>query len=126
MQSQSICTETANQIGALPPAYATRDAGARAEVIAQANGYLATMLVRLRAVAPAADQGDDGRMTQEWLGDWQTYLGDRQNYVGGPGRRPRRPVLRRRRRTGGQVTEPIDFFAKDNEMENCVTPGDLA
>ena len=116
---------TANQIGALPPAYATRDAGARAEVITQANGYLDTMLVRLRAVAPAADQGDDGRMTQEWLGDWQTYLGDRQNYVAALADDPeaRFFVSEKDKR---QVTEPIDFFAKYNEMENCMTPGDLA
>lgn len=122
---QSICTEAAGQIGALPPAYATREAGARAEVIAEANGYLDTMLIRLRQVAPAADAGNDGRMVQEWLGDWQTYLGDRQKYVVALEDDPKARLLVSEK-DKRQVTEPIDFFAKYNEMENCMTPGDLA
>jgi len=125
VQFQSICTDAANQIGTLPPAYATRDAGARAEVITQANEYLDTMLVRLRAVAPAADQGEDGRMTQEWLGDWQTYLGDRQNYVAALADDPQSRFLVTEK-DKRQISEPIDFFAKYNQMENCMTPGDLA
>jgi hypothetical protein len=124
-QFESICTETAGQIGALPPAYATREAGARAEVIEEANGYLDTMISRLRQVAPAADQGNDGRMIQEWLGDWQTYLGDRQNYVAALADNPQARFLVSEK-DKRQITEPIDFFAKYNEMENCMTPGDLA
>jgi len=124
-QFQSICTDAANQIGGLPPAYATREAGARAEVIAEANGYLDTMLVRLRQVAPAADAGNDGRMVQEWLGDWQTYLGDRQKYVVALEDDPKARFLVSEK-DKRQITEPIDFFAKYNEMENCMTPGDLA
>lgn len=124
-QFQSICTDAAGQIGALPPAYATREAGARAEVVAEANGYLDTMLVRLRQIAPAADSGNDGRMIQEWLGDWETYLGDRQKYVVALEDDPKARLLVSEK-DKRQITEPIDFFAKYNEMENCMTPGDLA
>jgi hypothetical protein len=124
-QFQSVCSETAAQIAGLPPAYSTRDAGARSEVIAEANGYLDAMLVRLSAIAPPADSGEDGRMIQEWLGDWRTYVGNRQAYVLALADDPnaRLLVAEKDRR---QVTEPIDFFAKYNEMENCMTPGDLA
>ena len=124
-QFEAICTDAAGQIAALPPAYESRDAGARAEVIAQANGYLDTMIFRLRQVAPAADTGDDGRMIQEWLGDWQTYLGDRQRYVVALEDDPHARFLVSEK-DKRQITEPIDFFAKYNEMENCMTPGDLA
>jgi hypothetical protein len=124
-QFESICTDTAAQIAALPPAYATREAGARAEVIEEANGYLDTMILRLRQVAPTAEVGDDGRMIQEWLGDWQTYLGDRQNYVAALADDPQARFLVSEK-DKRQITEPIDFFAKYNEMENCMTPGDLA
>jgi hypothetical protein len=124
-QFEAICTDAAAQIAALPPAYESRDAGARAEVIAQANEYLDTMVFRLRQVAPAADTGDDGRMIQEWLGDWQTYLGDRQRYVVALEDDPNARFLVSEK-DKRQITEPIDFFAKYNEMENCMTPGDLA
>lgn len=124
-QFESICTDAAGQIGALPPAYATREAGARAEVIADANGYLDTMVVRLRQVAPTAEVGNDGRMIQEWLGDWETYLGDRQKYVLALEDDPKARFLVSEK-DKRQITEPIDFFAKYNEMENCMTPGDLA
>jgi hypothetical protein len=124
-QFESICTDAAGQIGALPPAFATRDAGARAEVVAEANGYLDTMLLRLRQAAPSADSGNDGRMIQEWLGDWQTYLGNRQDYVTALKDDPKARLLVSEK-DKQQITEPIDFFAKYNDMENCMTPGDLA
>jgi hypothetical protein len=124
-QFESICTDAAGQIGALPPAFATRDAGARAEVVTEANGYLDTMLLRLRQAAPSADSGNDGRMIQEWLGDWQTYLGNRQDYVTALKDDPKARLLVSEK-DKQQITEPIDFFAKYNDMENCMTPGDLA
>ena len=125
MQAQAICTDAANQLAALPPAFESRGNTARAEVIAEANADLDTMLVRLRQIAPAADTGNDGRMMQEWLGDWQTYLTDRQNYVNALADDPKARLLVSEK-DKRQITEPIDFFAKYNEMENCMTPGDLA
>lgn len=126
-QAQEICTATAAQLAELEPAYASRDASARADVIARANDDLAAMIVRLEAIAPSAESGNDGRMIQEWLADWRTYLGDRQRYVAALASDPeaRFYVSEKDRR---QVTEPIDFFAgrANEQMTNCVTPGDLA
>jgi hypothetical protein len=125
VQAQAVCTDAADELAGLPPAYDSPDAGARAEVIAEANGHLDTMLVRLRQIAPSTESGNDGRMIQEWLGDWQTFLGDRQNYVQAlaADRHARFLVSEK---DNQQITEPIDFFATYNHMENCVTPGDLA
>lgn len=126
-QAQAICTVTAGQLDDLQPAYASRDAAARADVISQANDDLAAMLVQLEAIAPSAESGNDGRMIQEWLADWRTYLGDRERYVEALESDPeaRFYVSEKDRR---QVTEPIDFFAgrANEQMGNCVTPGDLA
>lgn len=126
-RAQEICTVTAGELAALEPAYRSRDAGARAEVIAEANVALAGMLDQLDAVAPSADSGNDGRMIQEWLADWRTYLADRERYVGELADDPeaRFYVSEKDNR---QVTEPIDFFAgrANEDMDNCVTPGDLA
>ncbi|HEY6531333.1 MAG TPA: hypothetical protein VIY72_03460 [Acidimicrobiales bacterium] len=125
-EANAVCTTAANRLAELAPAYETRDAGARAEVIETANGYLAEMLVGLSAIAPAADSGNDGRMIQEWLGDWRTYLADRELYVVAlqEDAGARFYVSEKDNR---QVTEPVDFFAgRANDMPNCVTPGDLA
>lgn len=124
-QAEPICAEAASAIDELPQAYETREAGARAEVVAAANGELAIMLSRLDAIAPAATDGDDGRMINEWLGDWRTFLGDRERYAQALETDPeaRMLVTEKERR---QVSEPIDYFAETNFMPNCATPGDLA
>ena len=123
--AQVICTDAAGIISALPPAYSSPDAGARAEVIQQSNAALTIMLARLAAIAPSADQGKDAAMVQEWLGDWQTFMGDRERFVVALETDPyaRFFVTMKDRR---QVTEPVDFFARYNDMPNCETPGDLA
>jgi hypothetical protein len=123
--AQVICTDAAGIISALPPAYSSPDAGARAEVIQESNAALTVMLARLAAIAPSADQGKDAAMVQEWLGDWQTFMSDRERFVVALETDPdaRFYVTMKDRR---QVTEPVDFFAKYNNMSNCETPGDLA
>jgi len=125
-QAEAICTVTASQLAALEPAYETRDSGARAEVLEEANGDLAAMLAQLTEIAPSADSGNDGRMIQAWLADWRTFLGDRERYVvalqADAGAR-----FYVSEKDGRQITEPIDFFAeRANDMPNCVTPGDVA
>jgi len=126
VDANAVCTTTAAQLAELPPAFATRDAGARADVIEEANQDLAVMLQGLSAIAPPTESGNDGRMIQEWLVDWRTYLNDRELYV---------VALQNdadarfyvTEKDGRQVTEPIDFFAgRANDMPNCMTPDDLA
>jgi hypothetical protein len=123
--AQLICTDAAGIISALPPAYSSPDAGARAEVIQESNAALIVMLARLAAIAPSAEQGKDAAMVQEWLGDWQTFMSDRERFVIALATDPdaRFYVTMKDRR---QVTEPVDFFARYNNMPNCETPGDLA
>lgn len=123
--AQVICTDAAGIISALPPAYSSPNAGARAEVIQQSNAALTVMLSRLAAIAPSAEQGKDAAMVQEWLGDWQTFMVDRERFVIALETDPdaRFYVTMKDRR---QVTEPVDFFARYNNMSNCETPGDLA
>jgi hypothetical protein len=123
--AQSICTESAAVISALPPAFASPNSGARAEVVAQANIELALMLKRLDAIAPVVDGGKDPKMISDWLADWHTYLGNREEYAVALQTDPK-ARLYVATKENQQITNPIDFFATYNKMENCKTPGDLA
>jgi len=125
VQAQSICTDAAAEIDALPPAYTAADAPARADVIMTANESLRTMLRRLATTAPEATANNDGRMINEWLTDWRTYLGDRDRYVDALEADPTARFYVTEKVKGQQITKPIDFFAKYNDMPNCMTPGDL-
>lgn len=125
-QAEPICAEAMTAIDALPPAYANRgDAGARADVVAAADRSLATMLDRLDALAPSTTSGSDAAKVTEWLGDWRTYLGDRQSYASRLAQDPGARMLVTEK-DSRQISEPIDYFAKVNDMPNCATPGDLA
>ena len=90
-------------------------------MVTQANDELTTMLSRLDGLAPAADADQDGRMVQEWLGDWRTYLGDRERYAAALRDDPTARFLVTEK-ASQQITKPIDFFATYNDMANCVTP----
>ncbi|CAB4923476.1 unannotated protein [freshwater metagenome] len=125
VQAQAICTDAAAELDVLPPAYTAADAPARADVIMTASESLRTMLRRLGASAPAADASNDGRMINEWLTDWQIYMGDRDRYVAALEADPSARFYVTEKVKGQQITKPIDFFAKYNDMPNCVTPGDL-
>ena len=125
VQAQAICTDAAAELEVLPPAYTAADAPARADVIMTASESLRTMLRRLGASAPAADASNDGRMINEWLTDWQIYMGDRDRYVAALEADPSARFYVTEKVKGQQITKPIDFFAKYNDMPNCVTPGDL-
>lgn len=122
--AEDICTRSATVIGALPPAFASPNSGARAEVVASANIELALMLGRLDAIAPT-DGGKDATMVSQWLTDWHTYLGDRETYAVALETDPK-ARLYVSTKENQQITKPIDFFATYNKMENCMTPGDLA
>ena len=123
-QAQQICTRTAGVIAALPPAYASPNATARAGVIDRANAALGDMLDQLDAIAPP-DQGRDGTMIHQWLTDFRTYLGDRVTYANALREDPNAHMLVTEK-AGQQITEPIRFFATYNHMDQCVPPGDLA
>jgi hypothetical protein len=123
--AEPICAATMLRIDDLPLAFETPGNVERAAAVAEANGYLAQMLDQLEAVAPPADGSDDARMVAEWLTDWRTYLGDRVAYADRLATDPdaRLLVTEKERR---QITEPIDYFSRVNDMPNCASADDVA
>jgi len=120
-----VCAATKTKLDALPKAFESPDNVARAKVVAQSNVLLRDMVAQLAPLAPTQDR--DGRMTQEWLGDWSTYIGDREDYAS---RLATDPTARFYESTKSSATEqiskPIDRFAYVNDMDPCDTPQDMS
>ena len=124
-QAEPVCAATKAQLDALPKAFQSPDNVARAAVVTQTNVLLRAMVAQLTTFAPAQDR--DGRMTQEWLGDWSTYIGDREDYAS---RLSTDPTARFYESTKSSATEqiskPVDRFAYVNDMDSCDTPQDMS
>ncbi len=120
-----VCAATKAQLDALPKAFESPDNVARAEVVAQSNVLLRAMVAQLATFAPTQDR--DGRMTQEWLGDWSTYIGNREDYAS---RLSTDATARFYESTKSSATEqiskPVDRFAYVNNMDPCDTPQDMS
>jgi hypothetical protein len=123
--AEPICAAAMLRIDDLPKAFESTENEARARAIEAANADLAQMLDQLDAIAPSATDGDDGRMVDEWLADWRTYLGDRANYAERLATDPDARMLVTEK-DSRQISEPIDYFARVNDMPNCGTAGDVA
>lgn len=128
-RAEAICKQTADRLNALPKPFDTPDQNQRADVVAQSNTELATMLDQLAAVpwAPVTDQASsdrDHRIYDEWLADWRTYLGNRTDYVNRL-RTDRNARIFVTQKGSKQITDPIDGFAQDSGMPSCATPGDI-
>ena len=123
--AEPICATAMLRIDDLPKAFETRENAQRAEAVMTADGYLAEMLDQLDDIAPSPTDGDDGRMVNEWLADWRTYLANRADYAERLADDPGARMLVTEK-DGRQISEPIDYFARVNEMPNCGTAGDVA
>jgi hypothetical protein len=123
-QAQKICADTLDQLAQLPPAGASKTNVARAEVVAESNVELSTMLSRLAAVAPRS--GNDARMVGEWLADYHTYVANRVDYAGRLRTDPSARFYESEKQPGEQITIPVDTFATANDMDSCTAPEDLS
>jgi hypothetical protein len=123
--AEPICAATMLRIDDLPRAFETRENVARAQAVDAANDELAEMLEQLDAIAPPARDGEDGRMISEWLDDWRTYLADRADYAQRLAEDPDARMLVTEK-DSRQISEPIDYFSRVNDMPNCGTAGDVA
>lgn len=119
--AQATCSSALDLVAKLPPAFSSKTAADRAEVIDEANADLEHMLDELDRLVPG---GEDGATVKEWLADWRTYLGDRQDFADALRTDPDARLLVSPKE-GSQITEWLDDFAGDNDMPACSTPGDV-
>ena len=122
-EADAICAVTNDRVAELPSAQSTPTAEARADIIVEATAEFDAMLVALDDIAPAGDNRD-AVITAAWLDDYRTFLDDRLEFAAAlrvdPGAR-----FLVTEKYGSHITKPIDRFARVNEMEACMSPGDV-
>ena len=117
------CAEARDAIDALPPA---RDSGSplkRSDHLEEGTGILETMVSDLGSLPGGS--ASDRYLVARWLEDWEAYLSDRQAHV----ERLRskgdvRPLLSALP-DGSSTLERMNGFARVNDMESCLDPGDF-
>lgn len=120
------CANALSDIEQLPLATEAESAAERADVVAEANDVLGSMLGDLDDLTVLAPQGDQRDVVAEWLADWRTYLGDRQDYVDALRVHPgARLLISEKPGTGRHITGWIDEFARANRMPSCASPMDV-
>jgi hypothetical protein len=122
-RNEQLCASAKAKIDALPPARTAKTPIERANVLDQANGYVADLIDLLKA-NKISGSTRDGHLVQLWLADWDLYLSNRRDYAA---------VLHKNLdrafavslRDGTPITERLDGFADINNMVSCETPGDV-
>lgn len=122
-EADEICAVANAQVALLPSAPATPTADERADVIETATAEFEAMLVELEALAPTGSSRD-AVITAAWFTDYRVFLQDRLAYADALRADPgARFVVTEK--YGSQITKPVDRFARVNEMEACMSPGDV-
>lgn len=117
-RAEAICAEYDVQIRALD-AQASTDLTVRARLVDTSTDLYAAMLDEVMAVAPADEKGQ--AIVPKWEADYRTLLQDRRNYAdrlrsGQDGPFTETAV------EGVPITERIETFAGDNQMDSCRPP----
>lgn len=122
-EADRICAAAVADVAALPSAQSAADAEERADVIVVATDRFEEMLVDLERLAPTGDSRD-AVITEAWLADYRQFLADRDAFAAALREDPTARFLVTEK-YGSHITKPIDRFARVNEMEACMSPGDV-
>jgi hypothetical protein len=122
--AQAICAETITRIEELPASRETNTAAERSAVVFESTDLLTTMVADLRAIAPPADDPEDG-WVQQWLDDFDFYLEDRYTYAEALLDDPEARFLITVRGDRDRLTADLDQVALANGMLDCGTPKDV-
>lgn len=95
----------------------------KAGIVEQTNVILATMIDAIAADTPADDKGR--RVVPLWIADYRTYLADRVAMVASL-RAGENVLLNETEVKGTPISYFVNDFARQNDMDSCTTPIDLA
>jgi hypothetical protein len=121
--ADEICATANERVAQLPSAPSTRTAAERADVIETANAEFEAMLVELEQIAPTGSSRDAAN-TADWIADYRIFLQDRLAFADAIRSDPDAQFFVTEK-YGSHITKPIDRFARVNDMEACMSPGDV-
>ncbi|MBC8365201.1 MAG: hypothetical protein H8E59_09390 [Actinobacteria bacterium] len=118
------CSRMALAVGDLPAAADSPSPAHRADVLDEATDLLDQFVADLRDLPVGT--ADDQVLLAGWFDDWDIYIADRRFHA----RRLRtegdvRPYLTALPSGAGSHVERMNGFARVNDMEGCLEPGDL-
>tara|TARA_B100001758_G_scaffold181352_1_gene158039 strand:+ start:33 stop:560 length:528 start_codon:yes stop_codon:yes gene_type:complete len=122
-RAEQICSGALEQIALLPSASEAKTPTDRAESIARGTLILEKMKADLADLP--LDSKKDKFNTVSWLSDWNTYLGDRKNHVKRLTELGDIEPLLTATESGTSVLERMNGFARVNDLESCLDPGDF-
>ncbi len=118
------CARALDEVALLPTAASAPDPATRADDLDDATAVVRAMVDDLAALGGGA--GDDRDLVAHWLADWEVYVADRLAHA----ERLRsegdvKPLLTALPSGAGSVLERMNGFARVNDMESCLDPGDM-
>lgn len=120
--AETVCAGARARIDALPPANEVMSSNERASLVDDGTTVVRTMIDDLRALEVA--EPDEAEWVSAWLDDYATYAADRDRFAerlrAGDDRAPEFTI-----RGAEGVHVLVDGFARVNDMDSCVTPGDV-
>tara|TARA_B100000953_G_scaffold227660_1_gene189236 strand:- start:36 stop:569 length:534 start_codon:yes stop_codon:yes gene_type:complete len=123
LAAKPFCVETENDLKDLPLALTSRTPEERAQLIDLGTAIYRDLLQSLAGIVPDPNT-NDGRIVKLWIDDYKVYLNDRDLYAD-KFRAGIDEAFTVSKKGNRWVTEPIDEFAKANDLKECMTPLDV-
>lgn len=120
--AEPICAAAVANIDALGLPTEVETPAERADLVDAENRRLLRMIDDLEALERPS--GEQGEWVGLWLQDWRTHVADRQAWADDLRAGDDHP-FRESDRAGEQISKVVDNFAEVNEMDSCVTTGDV-
>tara|TARA_B100000029_G_scaffold205678_1_gene203544 strand:+ start:178 stop:702 length:525 start_codon:yes stop_codon:yes gene_type:complete len=122
--AEARCAQALSEIALLPTAASAPDPATRADDLDEATAVVRAMVDDLAALSGGTE--DDRDLVAHWLADWEVYVADRLSHA----ERLRtegdvKPLLTALASGAGSVLERMNGFARVNDMESCLDPGDM-
>lgn len=122
-KAEVICSQALDEIALLPSAKESKTPADRATAIAQGTKLLEKMKVDLAELSLSSEK--DKFNTVSWFSDWNIYLEDRRNHVKRLIELGDVEPLLTATDSGKSVMERMNGFARVNNFESCLDPGDF-
>lgn len=118
------CDAALSKISLLPTASQAKSPAERADSLDQTTEVVRSMVNDLAQIEGGTSE--DRNLINHWLSDWEVYITDRHTHA----QRLRnegdiKPLLTALASGAGSVLERMNGFARVNDMESCLDPGDM-